>query len=491
MVLLPQPLGPTKATLWPAAMPCCSGPLTEVGIDNNTRLLGTGALGEGANYVHAVAVSGSGMRATEIGHTPLKVDLTDPITELRGAPGEWVNHDVNLTALATDALSGMVDTPEYPDDAPPRSVLEVDGVVSEDTDKDVSADMTGEGVHQVRFWARDLAGNENDADAGDHAAGSATVRIDKTDPQVAFTDRQDPADPDKLIAPTSDQLSGVVDGTISYRARGGDWKSLDTSLRGGELVARVDSADLRPGVTYEFRVTATDAAGNSMTSTKRADGSPMSVVGPLRTITTVSEVKVNDKAKAKVGYGERASVSGQLTTAAHQPVSGGYVELVQSFGAGAKAGRKVTMTKTDAGGHFKARLPKGPSRSIVARYAGDRVYLDSSSKPAKLGVRAKISLRVAKRAKAGGKASFAGKIKAKGAKLGGKRIEVQVRIGKRWRAVGRSVRTNKRGKFALRYKFTAAYIHPVRYTFRAVALKERGFPYLPSASKRRSITVYP
>jgi hypothetical protein len=88
--------------------------------------------------------------------------------------------------------------------------------------------------------------------------------------------------------------------------------------------------------------------------------------------------------------------------------------------------------------------------------------------------------------------TFAGKVKAKGARLGkGKRLEIQVLNGKKWKTVGKSIRTDKKGEFKLSYKFTATYTHSVDYTFRAAVLKERGFPYLPSKSKKRSVTVTP
>ena len=54
----------------------------------------------------------------------------------------------------------------------------------------------------------------------------------------------------------------------------------------------------------------------------------------------------------------------------------------------------------------------------------------------------------------------------------GKSVEVQVSVGKRWKAVGRSLRTNRKGRYRLRYRFVAAYIRPVRYRFRTVVLRE-------------------
>ena len=66
-------------------------------------------LPEGASYAHAVAVSGSGMRSTLVGTTVLRVDRTDPVTRLSGAPSGWSSGPVTLTARAGDAGSGHDD----------------------------------------------------------------------------------------------------------------------------------------------------------------------------------------------------------------------------------------------------------------------------------------------------------------------------------------------------------------------------------------------
>ena len=55
---------------------------------------------------------------------------------------------------------------------------------------------------------------------------------------------------------------------------------------GDELAGRVNCAELPPG-DYEFRVSATDVAGNTTASTKRANGEPMILTFPLRTPVTL------------------------------------------------------------------------------------------------------------------------------------------------------------------------------------------------------------
>ena len=73
----------------------------------------------------------------------------------------------------------------------------------------------------------------------------------------------------------------------------------------------------------------------------------------------------------------------------------------------------------------------------------------------------------------------------------GKRLEIQVRLPDGWKAVGRSFGSDRRGRFALGYGFGDFYTEPTRFVFRAVVLRERGWPYLPAKSKKRSLTVVP
>ena len=103
----------------PCAMPDrCTEAETDLRGGNDS--LSIPELPEGTTYVHAVAVSGSGVRSATIGRAVLGVDKTDPVTRLAGAPPGWTNRAVPLVATATDAGSGM-DRGPTPQHRSPRS----------------------------------------------------------------------------------------------------------------------------------------------------------------------------------------------------------------------------------------------------------------------------------------------------------------------------------------------------------------------------------
>ncbi len=472
----------------------CAGPPTEVGIDSNYRTLTGQDLREGSNWVHVVPISGSGMRAAEVGRTELKVDVTDPVSRLAGAETGWVNHPVSLAVDAEDALSGMVDTDEFPDDDPPRTVLSIDGREVEEFESHVEAEVQGSGVHHVEYWARDLAGNENDGAGGNADRNAAVIRIDADPPTLAFANGGDPGDPDRIEAPFSDGLSGVVTGRIAMRERGStQWRQLPTILRADRLVARADSTEMTGGTVYEFRAEAADRAGNGVTTTRRQDGTDMVHAGPFRAPTRVSELEINGRSNARVRYGRRALATGRLLDRAGDPIAGADVELLESYASGSKRAMHSIATRTDHSGRFSARLPKGPSRSLRASFAGDARRLGATSGPVALRAKGAVTLRAPRRVRAGGRVRFRGRVKGRGADYSkrGKSLEVQVRIGRHWKTVGRSIHTDTRGRFRLRYRFVANYTRPVRYRFRAVVLRERGWPYLPARSRIRSLVVMP
>jgi hypothetical protein len=478
----------------PLGSPCAGPPLCETtetdllgGVDADLMVLPQ--LPEGISYLHAVAVSGAGVGSAHVGNTAVRVDQTDPSTHIEGAPSGWADTPVTLTARAADADSGMAAA----DGA--FTALRLDGgAPAIGTGGEARMTVIGEGIHTVAYYARDAAGNVNDGATlngeANHAAGFATVRIDRTPPRVAFSNSQAPDDPEAIRARVQDQLSGgsVSRGSIAVRRAGSDgpFDPLPTSASAGGLTARWDSDSFPPGV-YEFRATGYDAAGNLTVSTARADGSAMVLTNPIKaTSVLVAGFAGGGRSKRTVPYGRRTRFAGHLTAGwRRNPIAYAPVRIVQRF-AGGRPQRVSTVT-TAEDGTFSLRLAAGPSREVLARFDGNRAFAGAGARTATLLVRSAVRLGVSRhRAEVGGTpVVFRGRVSAGAGEIppSGKAVELQFRLpGLPWQEF-RTVETDRRGRFRYAYRFSDDDSRGVRFLFRAQAIAQDGWPYEPGSSR--------
>jgi hypothetical protein len=440
-------------------------------------------LPEGANYVHAVAVSGSGTRSALAATTVLRVDKTDPVTRLSGDRAGWSNRPLTLTASATDAASGM--TPGG--GGSPFTAIRVDGGTPTGAAGDTaSTTVIASGIHTVAHFARDAAGNTADGGSSNGLANRApattTVKIDREAPRLAFASAQDPRDPERIEATASDSLSGLdpTRGSISVRqARSGErFTALPTELRGAVLRARWDSEAYPPG-DYEFRATVHDLAGNSASTLSRDNGSAMRLSSPLKVRTTL----LSDFGSRTVPYGQGASFSGRLIAGRRAALSGMPVRVIERFDAGAAPRERESTVVTGAGGAFSVRLEPGPSRRIVAVAPPTATLRGAGSKPARLAVRGGVRIGVSSTvAKVGGRPIvFRGKV-AGSIPADGKIVQLQFRLaGLPWSEF-RTIRSDPRGGFRYAYRFADDDSRGVCFQFRAFAPAQAGWPFEPAGS---------
>ncbi|MDX6633216.1 MAG: hypothetical protein QOG26_1221 [Solirubrobacterales bacterium] len=489
------------------------------------------SLSEGSHWAHVATVSGSGVKSAQVRHAELRVDKTDPLATIAGIPGGWTNQTVALSVHATDELSGMAATAG--DDGRPLTAIQVDGGSAQTAaaPTDVTAAITSEGIHSVRYWARDLAGNANDGSEAGHEPAAAVVRIDRTPPSAWFASDQDPADPELVRASANDGLSGVRGGQIAYRATGSGaaYKPLITSFDAerGELTARFPSDQLARG-EYEFIVEATDLAGNRSTSSLRQDGRRMTLTNPLKSepVLTIrwdtaaahaqcKPPRSGDPAERKrqraaytrclaerdlaqtattVSYGAPATIEGALVGTGGEPIAGATVELVEHLDRGAMPSERRTAIRTDGAGRYAGSLPPGPSRTIVIRYPGGQRFAPTETPAIRETVLGAVTLSASPGKLHNGQAvQFAGSVAHDQAQLpaSGKLIQIQYFDPPRgrWRPV-EILRSDADGGFHYAYEFrTIAATTKIR--FRALAMAEDDWPYAAAASATRVVTVYP
>jgi hypothetical protein len=374
------------------------------------------------------------------------------------------------------------------------------------------------GVYAFRIWLHDEAGNTNPS-----SAIEMTMRLDDVPPGVAFEvvpDQTSPELPQSVIAKVHDEHSGPAGGEIQYRRVNAErWIELPTKLEAGEgsgaahLVGSVPES-LEPG-TYVFRAEAADVAGNTASTTRRADGTEMALrktpppVGPSRPAAGQSEpprpasqAKTRLFAKLRwrrrhgpqvtVPFGAGAALSGRLLTAEGVGLAGRRLRVVSRPSRGALSGRRVDLVETGAHGGFELALPPGPSRRITVAYSGGPGVAAARRPALALRVRGSAILAVAPRSlRTGQSVLLWGRVRARGAPLPrrGKLVAVQYYEGEArlWRPV-LVTRSDHGGRFRARYRFR--YITgTARIRLRAVVLAEERWPYAPGASKPVTVRV--
>ena len=476
----------------PNVKPCAAAVCAEAEIDlrggpqDNTFALGE--LPEGTSYLHAVAVSGANVASEHAGSTVLRIDKTDPATRLEGVPEGWSNRPVTLQAQATDAASGMAATGA----TGPFTAIRIDGGAPVSAAGDsVSATLIASGVHTVSHYARDAAGNVADGGLANgqrnRAPATATVRIDREPPQLAFAPAQDPLDPERIEARAVDPLAGVdpARGSIAVRRVGSEepFAALPTAHSGEVLRARWDSSAHPPG-EYEFRATAFDLAGNATATTTRAGGAPMRLSAPLKVATKL----LTDSAAwtAPLTYGQSTRFAGRLLAGRRAPLAGRPVRVIERFAPGAEPRQRVRTVLTGADGGFAVALEPGPSRQVLAVTAPTETLGGASSQAIDLPVRGRLTMSTsAASVRIGGAPLvFRGRVAKGGAAVPteGKVVQLQFRLaGLPWREF-RTIRTDRSGRFRYAYRFADDDSRGVRFQFRAFAPAQAGWPFEPAGS---------
>ena len=500
----------------PCARPTwCS--VGEVDLPLGTDTIDLGPLPEGTTYARVVSVSGSGV-ASAPATVPLRVDATAPQLTLHGVPDGWSSGPVRLTALAADWLSGMVANGL---DGPFTAIAVDGGAPAFSFGDSASTWVSGSGVHQVSYFARDAAGNVNDGVLGPSPL-SATVPIDEEPPQLLFAATQDPAEPERIEATVSDSLSGPSSdrGSIALRQAGthAPFEELPTQVVDGRLIAHWDSDSYPPG-KYEFRASGYDNAGNVGTGSERARGAKMVLVNPLKTPTALEAgfggpvLVWQDCSRSRKGrrchqrrtagfnrrpaarivpFGHGIRFSGRLESIYGGPLGGREIEVTETFAGSAAPAQRTTLLRTEADGTFSLQLLPGPSREVTASFAGSPTLSRTSARSVHLGVLAAVNLHAsAATAKVGGAPIvFSGRVDQTAAARAKKGLPVELEFrypGADWSEF-RTVEADARGRFRYAYRFSDDDSRGIRFQFRAYVIGREGWPYEPAYSRPIAVT---
>jgi hypothetical protein len=229
------------------------------------------------NVRKVINVSSDNPPRSEASNLAVYSDGIDPVTTATAAPGAnaygWNNGTSVAVALeATDDrngntgnLPGWVDQIQY---ATYGAQASPEAVVSGHS---ASVVVTAEGITTVTYSATDAAGNRE-------GAREATVRIDRTPPDLAGLPSDCvlwPPNHEMVsvgIVTASDALAGVADGALQVTAEGSNPSNPDDvrvapdGNGGFEVFLRAERLGNGKGRAYTITATATDRAGNTRTA---------------------------------------------------------------------------------------------------------------------------------------------------------------------------------------------------------------------------------
>lgn len=373
------------------------------------------------------------------------------------------------------------------------------------------------GLYAFHLWLRDEAGNDAPS-----SAVTVPLRFDDVPPGLAFAVADDAEIPEQIRAAVADAHSGPAAGTISYRRLGSeDWIELPAKLQADDaagkatLVAR--TPELAPG-TYVFRADAVDGAGNTASTTLRADGTQMAIrkvppavapgrpTAPGRTLTPAKPAPPRGKtrlfARLRGGHGRGSSLtvpfgapallSGRLTRADGAGIANRELRVVARPSHGALAPTATATVTTGERGGFELRLGPGPSRRVSVSFRGDDGLEPAHRSSLELRIRTGISLRAAPLSLRTGQAvRLRGRVRSRGAAVPrrGKLVAIQYleAATRRWRPV-LVTRSDHGGRFRARYRFR--YVSgAASIRLRATALAEERWPYAPGSSAPVTVRV--
>ena len=192
----------------------------------------------------------------------------------------------------------------------------------------------------------------------------------------------------------------------------------------------------------------------------------------------------------RLGYGRESTAQVMLTcTDNGKAIADAKLELMTQTGSRPAVASDVT---TDGAGHATLRLGRGASRGITVGY---RMYADDPLARAvatlKVQVVGKVSLSSNRKVLRNGQAvGLRGRLAGGLVPSRGVTLAVQWRDRHRWRPFAQ-IKTNSRGAFSYRYKFTRTN-RRVTYRLRVQVMKGQvDYPFLAAASRPVRVTVAP
>ena len=196
----------------------------------------------------------------------------------------------------------------------------------------------------------------------------------------------------------------------------------------------------------------------------------------------------------RLPFGHRTTVSGWLGNAAGAPLAGQPVRIFTAPDNGQHTWTQLAVAVAAADGSWSAGLPPGPSRLIVAIYAGSTTTEPSASPAVKVTIPARVRIaRIWPR-----HVRWGGTVHIEGYLAGGylppppagELVRLRIGIGSQHTTYGVKIDVTGDGRFRTKYRFGPGPASVRRaYWFQLQALPQDDYPYTPADSRRARVVV--
>ena len=306
-------------------------------------------------------------------------DVAPPTAAINSVPGSWISGGQQTARVAWQASDN------FGSDGIGSQRVSVNGEVrwagapgQGQMAADVPLDGLADGVHRVRL--------DVDGDGTAGAGGDATVRVDRTPPEIGEMNTTfDNASGRATIAwSAADATSGLANATAEVNAAadgstGGTWVGSGTATRtsAGQRITRIAGTGMADGV-HTWRVSARDDAGNAVqqpaqvpivvdTQTPRIDMVPIPAAW---TSTLPLDVTLHDNLESVLGLGD---LDIEVNIATDGTSRGDWVLMSQESHAPGREQMQVPLTGLGDGTHqVRLKLRNGGpfGQTLVAQRLG-------------------------------------------------------------------------------------------------------------------------
>jgi hypothetical protein len=182
------------------------------------------------------------------------------------------------------------------------------------------------------------------------------------------------------------------------------------------------------------------------------------------------------------------SVNGWVGTVNGNALAGVPVRVMTAPDDGSPRFTQAAVVTSAANGGWTARLPAGPSRLVQAVYDGAATVEPAASAPANVIVPASLAMRIRPRATHWGSTiTIRGQVRGGYVPAAGELVILHVG----WRGGSTEIGhlyTDRKGRFRTRYTFLRGN-GTVTYRLWASSARETDYPYVPSRSRKVSVSV--